>query len=190
MAKITYTYNGKTFTTSSQRVAKAAAAGHMEAAYRRYLSDTVGRQLRSLDRLSKANRLQYLKAVETGRIAPEQVTQAVKEYQRIVQDIVETRMQNQYQDVLNQLQGSEDPAVKKLVSGVQKIISTYADRYRAEDGMKANKAIKRLLERAENDVSEKGLRDLQRVQESVESLRSQMAPKEKLRKSKLAKRRK
>ena len=190
MAKITYTYNGKTFTTSSQRVAKAAAAGHMEAAYRRYLSDTVGRQLRSLDRLSKANRLQYLKAVETGRIAPEQITQAVKEYQRIVQDIVETRMQNQYQDVLNQLQGSEDPAVKKLVSGVQKIISTYADRYRAEDGMKANKAIKRLLERAENDVSERGLRDLQRVQESVESLRSQMAPKEKLRKSKLAKRRK
>ena len=58
--KITYTYNGTTFTTGSQRVAKAAASGHMDVAYRRYLSDTVGRQLRSLDRLSKANRLQYL----------------------------------------------------------------------------------------------------------------------------------
>ena len=190
MPKITYTYNGTSFTTSSQRVAKAAAAGHMEAAYRRYLSDTVGRELRTLDRLSKANRLQYLKAVELGLTSPESLRSAVKEYHRIVSDIVEGRMENQYRDVLDQLRGSSDPEVRKLGSRVNKIIAEYSDRYRAEDGMKANRAIKNMLEKAESKVSREGLEDLQKVQESVQSLYKQLQPKEKLRKSKLAKRRK
>lgn len=186
--KITYTYNGITFSTASKVVAQRAASGNIAGAYKRYVSDTLGRSLRA-GHQSKGMRQQYLRSVEAGKGSVTEIREKSRELEKIVRDKISGDIQNQYQDVFAQLNDSQDPTVRKLAKRVREIIDKNADKYRPENAMKANRAIMRAIDKAKTDISEQGMHDLEAVSDTVERIRSQISIKDKMRTSRLKDRR-
>lgn len=186
-AKVTYTYNGFTFSTASKVVAKRAAAGNMEGAYKRYISDTLGRQLRKTD-MSKALRKQYLRGVESGLKTVEETLKAKKEYEKQVSKNIAENIKKQYRDVFDQLRDSKDATVRKIGDRVGRIIEKYSDRYKSSNNQQMLNEVKKLVSNYRDDISEEGLRDLEQVGGTLDSIQQQISIRDSMRNSRLKKR--
>ena len=188
--KVTYTYNGITFSTASKVVAERAASGNLKGAYARYISDTVGRTLRSTG-MAKKMRLQYVRAAEVEKLSQQEIRAKARAYQKEVRDILSGRVENQYQDVFSQLKDSSDPEVRKLSRKISTVIRKYSDRYKGDNAEKMNNEIKNIVDQARTaGVSEEGLEDLNKIDDSLEQIRSQVALREQMKNSRLKDRRK
>ena len=161
--KVTYTYNGITFSTASKVVAKMAKAGNMKSAYKRSLSDTVGRQLRTLE-LSEANRLQYLRAAEMGKIEPERIVKAVKSYKEIVAMNIADNIKGIYGDIFNEIRDIDTRAARKLLKEIDNIISKYAWAYDVQESYEMNQEIQTAIEKfKEENAGELSESDMDRI---------------------------
>ena len=185
--KVSYTYNGITFSTASKVVAKMAVAGHMKSAYKRYLSDTVGKQLRTLD-LSKANRLQYLRAAEIGKIEPERIVKAVKAYKEIVAMNIADNIKSIYDDVFVQLSGMDNKAARDLIHEIDDIIAEYSNAYDVTYTVEMNQKIQNAIEHFKNNtqLSERDMQHFSYIDESMSSIGEQFQVKVDAYKKKMA----
>lgn len=150
--KITYTYNGITFSTASKVVAKAAASGNMRAAYNRYISDTVGRAMRGTD-MSKAVRAQWRHGLADQILSEAEARAAVKAYKLEVAGKVGDNIRKIYGDVYNELRDMDTKAARKLLKKIDNIIAEYAYSYDVRESYEMNADIQTAIEefRKEND---------------------------------------
>jgi len=185
--KITYTYNDITFSTASKVVAKMAKSGNLEGAYNRYISDTVGRELRKVD-MAKATRQQWMRSIKAGISTAEEAKAAKRAYEQQVGENIEKAIRKQYEDVLSQLKDSNDPALRKIAEKLSEIIEAYSDRYRAENNEKMQQEMQQIIDQAKTDLSEEGLQALLNAELSMDSAKQQELIRKKMRESNLSRR--
>ena len=176
MPKITYTYNGTSFTTGSQRVAKAAASGNMRAAYNRYISDTVGRAMRGTD-MAKSVRLQWRHALADQLLTEAEARAAVKAYKKQVLSNIAENIKGIYVDVFNELRDIDTRAARKLLKEIDNIISRYAWAYDVQESYEMNQeiqtAIEKFKEENAGELSESDMDRLLKVESSFGQTKEQ-----------------
>lgn len=130
--KITYTYNGITFSTASKVVAKRAAAGNLKGAYARYISDTIGRAQRATDMSAREKKLTKNNIVE-GLIQEAEAREEIRKYREQVKENIENNLRNIFGDVYDQLRDVDKKRARKVIRELDAVLSKYAWMYDTAD---------------------------------------------------------
>lgn len=183
--KVTYTWQGMTFSTGSKVVARMWAQGKFESAVNRYISDTSGRQLRNTP-LHRTTRLNIQKKLKTGDLYKSDVREIVETSRERVPYIVDN-MGKWYSDALQILNHSQHEETRNLSRTIQNIIERYANRYSEERNVEMAQKINHALDTIRKQTNSKEVaREIMGALESTELVASMAKGRESLRQSKMA----
>lgn len=151
--KITYTYNGITFSTASKVVAKRAAAGNLKGAYARYISDTIGRAQRATDMSAKEKKQTKNKIVE-GLMSEAQARKEISDYQQKVHDNIEKNLRKIFGDVYDQLRDVDKKKARKMIRELDSVLSKYAWMYDTADYEQMNQELQTIIDKFKEGLTD------------------------------------
>lgn len=177
--KVTYTYNGITFSTASKVVAKRAAAGNLKGAYARYISDTIGRAQRATDMSAREKRLTKQGLVE-GTITEAEAREAISKYEQEVHDRIEQNLRHIFGDVYDQLRDIDKKKSRKMLRELDEILSKYAWMYDTADYEQMNQELQTVVDKYRNGLDkEEDLSHLQTAEDTFSIIKKEYESKAK-----------